>query len=94
MTIYARMRFESAANYVLGNVFAVITCAEFHANDHCDDGKSIFLAHLHFFFRFVSSKWNAPSFLPVLVSLLTELERSLDRINGFVLSTAVAEYRT
>ena len=88
------MRFESAANYVLGNVFAVITCAEFHANDHCDDGKSIFLAHLHFFFRFVSSKWNAPSFLPVLVSLLTELERSLDRINGFILSTAVAEHRT
>ena len=26
------MSFESAENYVLGNVFAASTCAEFHAN--------------------------------------------------------------
>ena len=59
------MRFESAANYVLGNVFAAITCAEFHANNHCNDGKSIFLAHLHFFsdsrFKQMERAFHPPS---------------------------------
>ena len=83
------MSFESAENYVLGNVFAASTCAEFHANATVKM-ENLFFSLISPLFRFVSSKCNAPSILPVLVSLLTELERSLDRINGFVLSTAVA----